>query len=510
MALSYFYTLAIALFLMGHGLVAVPRGILRNSSISGKLRRLQMHAPRAYDKLLDATNNLEEVEHEVREVRKRRNGSAREFQEWIEELSDMVQLPESVMASNSTTRSRGGAPPVITEQYLASLTQRLRTATHKKARFNSEWQALVQSATDSQAILDSSRTKRLKFTRHFSGPSVFEGIPFLNTYTRHVLHYYILPYFYRIIALFLALASVCIVWSELIHGFAPKLSLVGYTVIHHPSSSSGQIGFAGQVIAASWIAYMCACAYSSLTTVKVWGTYALVKRMTSGSSACFYASYAARLTVPLAYNFTGLLNRGVLIDETVFYKFLGRLINLTLGEGLDRYFPILILLPVAATGFGIYGWIKGAFGIAGDVMDDEDEEDDEGSGGWREGRDLIERELLGVSGGSTGIRSLLPARTSPAVGGRSRPNENQRQLGRTGPIRLTNDDEDIGQQEGFLGGVIHRMKNTIETVGTPGWIEDLKENVKKPKWMGGESSAPRPRWPRFEDEEEGTGLLGRR
>ncbi|CAZ81157.1 unnamed protein product [Tuber melanosporum] len=516
MALSYFYALSIAIFLMGHGLVAVPRGIMRNASISGKLRRIQMHAPRAYDKLLDATNNLEDVEVEIREVMKRKNGSAREFQDWIGELGDMLQLPESAIP----VRSRAGAPPVITEQYLASLTRRFKIATHKKARFNSEWQALVQSAADAQAVLDSSRTKRLKFTNHFSGPSIFEKMPFLNAYTRHVLYYYVLPYFYRVIAAFLALASSCIVWSELVHGFTTKLSLVSYTVIHHPSSTGGRIGFAGQAIAAAWIAYMCACAYSSLTTVKVWGTHALVKRMTSGSSACFYASYAARLTVPLAYNFTGLLDKDVLGDETVFYKFLGKLINLTpLGEGFDGYFPVLILLPVAATGFGFYGWVKGMFGISGDVMEDEDEDEDIGTGGWREGSDLIERELLGASGSSTGIRNLLPAARvrSPVVGaGASRTSREQPRLGRTGPIHLTDSDEaDAAPQEGFLGGFFHRVKNTLDTVETPGWIEGLKENVKKPKWMSGEggssSGAPRPRWPRFGDgDDESGGLLGRR
>lgn len=95
MALSYCYALAIAIFLMGHGLVAIPRNLMRNASIPGKLKSLQIAAPRAYDKLLDATNNLEDIEQEVLAVRKRKNGSALEFQQWIEELGDIAQLPES-------------------------------------------------------------------------------------------------------------------------------------------------------------------------------------------------------------------------------------------------------------------------------------------------------------------------------------------------------------------------------------------------------------------------------
>lgn len=532
MALSYCYALALAIFLMGHGLVAIPRNLMRNASVPGKLRSLQIAAPRTYDKFLDATNTLEEVEQEVLAVRQRKHGSAREFQEWIEELGEIAQLPESTLSStvvNTVTGGRrGGAPPVITEQYLASLTSRLKTALHKRARFTAEWQALCQSASDAQAILDSSRTQRLTFTHHFSSPTLLEKISVLNQYTRHFLHYHILPQFHRILSILLSLASVVLIWSEIIHTAFPKLSLVDYTVVHHPDSPSGAVGFAGQCIAAAWIAYMCACAYSSMATVKVWGNYALVKRTTSGSSACFYASYAARLTVPLAYNFTGLLHPSVSKD-TVFFAFLGKLINLTpLGEGFDGFFPMLILFPVAATGFGVYGWVKTTFGLGNVLADDEDDED--GLGGWREGRDLIEREILGgvTRGGLARSNAGGVGRYDGAVGAgdsNSGLGAQAQRTGRTGPIRLRDDEEeDDVPEEGFFGGFMHRVRNTVETLEAPGWMKDF-ETVQRPKWFGGGNSRGasggygsgrggrgqgRPRWSAGwgggEDEREG--LLG--
>lgn len=513
MALSYCYALALAIFLMGHGLVAIPRNLMRNSSIPGKLRRLQIAAPRAYDKLLDATSILEEVEQEVQAVKQRKHGSAREFQEWIEELGEIAQLPESSLSSGASSRTggrRGGAPPVITEQYLASLTQRLRIAIHKRQRFTVEWQALCQSSSDLQSILDSSRTQRLIFTKHFSSPTPLDRISILNPYTRHLLHYRILPQVHRVLSILLSIASACIIWSELIHTVAPKLSLINYTVVHHPNSPSGAVGFAGQCIAAAWIAYMCACAYSALTTVKVWGNYALVRRTTSGESACFYASYAARLTVPLAYNFTGLLNP-IIAKDTVFFTFLGKLINLTpLGEGFDGFFPVLILLPVAASGFGVYGWIKVTFGLGNVLADDEDDED--GLGGWREGRDIISRELLG------GVaRGGLIARSAPAsaVGGESSGlGAGAQRTGRTGPIRLPdNDEEEDVPEQGFLGNFIHRVRNTVETLEAPGWVKDF-DTSQRPKWFGGGErgrggyGGGRPRWNAGWGGDEREGLLG--
>lgn len=526
MALSYCYALALAIFLMGHGLVAIPRNLMRNASIPGKLRRLQIAAPRAYDKFLDATNTLEEVEQEVLSVRQRKHGSAREFQEWIEELGEIAQLPESSLSSGSSNITvggrRGGAPPVVTEQYLASLTSRLKTAIHKRARFTAEWQTLCQSASDLQTILDSSRTQRLNFTKHFSSPTLLEKISVLNPYTRHLLHYHILPQLHRVLSVCLSLASAALIWSEIIHTALPQFSIVDKTVVHHPDSPSGAVGFAGQCIAAAWIAYMCACAYSSLTTVKVWGNHALVKRTTSGSSACFYASYAARLTVPLAYNFTGLLHPAVSKD-TVFFTFLGKLINLTpLGEGFDGWFPMLILLPVAATGFGVYGWVKTTFGLGSVLADDEDDEDE--LGGWREGRDLIEREILGgIARG--GIRRYDGGAVGPGEPSSGHGVQVQR-TGRTGPIRLRDDREDGDDvsEGGIFGNFMHRVRNTVETLEAPGWMKDF-DTVQRPKWFGsrngrsagggygggrGGRSQGRPRWSAGwgSEEDEREGLLG--
>ncbi|KAL7270539.1 hypothetical protein RUND412_006746 [Rhizina undulata] len=498
MALSYCYALTFAIYLMGHGLVSIPRELIRNASIAGSLRRLQKKAPRVHDQLIEATNNLEEIEQEVLIVRQKRNNAAREFQEWIEELGEMAALPEGArvpLAGNLRGR-RSPIPQIITEEYLANLTRRLKIAIHKRARFTSEWENLVQNAADAQAILDSATTKRLTFEKVFAKPSFFDRISLLNPYTRHIAYMYIIPQLRRILATVLSVMSIFIVWSELIHVAAPKLSLVSYTVVHHPGSDRGKIGFAGQVVAAMWIGYMCICAYASLASVKVWGNYALVRRMTSGSSACFYASYAARLTVPLAYNFITFLPAEI-AEKSVFYDFLGKLINLTpLGEGFGNFFPILILWPVCATLFNFYGKVQEWFGFGS--LDEDDEGEEFGIGGWREGRDLIQREIHGSASSST-----VPeySRTDDS---RSRPAASLLRPGivdannvilprhsntrRARNPRLDDSDSEDNGDEGFFGAWIHRVKNTIDTVETPQWMGG------RPRWLRNDPSASRARW----------------
>lgn len=62
MALAYCWGLMLAIYLMGHGLVAIPRHLFRSASISGRLRRLQATAAKVHEKMEDAIQNLEDYE----------------------------------------------------------------------------------------------------------------------------------------------------------------------------------------------------------------------------------------------------------------------------------------------------------------------------------------------------------------------------------------------------------------------------------------------------------------
>ncbi|TGZ84739.1 hypothetical protein EX30DRAFT_313467 [Ascodesmis nigricans] len=468
-ALSHSYALSLAIFLMGHGLVAVPRELFYSSSISGNLRRLQIRAPPTYDKLLDATHTVEELEAEVSVLRHRKTGSAREFQDWIEELCELLSLPENALPG---VQRSSRVPQVITEEYLASLTARLKAALHRRARFQREWETLVQSAADAQSILDSSSSRRLNFTPHFTSTSPstpISRITILSPYLRHILHLHILPYLRLLGSILLSLASTAIIWTEIIHAFFPRLSLLPYTFIHHPSSSHGAIGLAGQAIAAVWLLYMILAAYHSLSIVKVWGTYCLVPRMTSGSSAAFYSSYAARLTVPLAFNFISMIPKSLTNHEdTVFYKFLGHLVNLTaISEGWNDYFPVVILVPVLAALGNWYRKIGELVGF-GDVLQD-DEDEGGTAGAWIEGRSLIERELHGAgrsrtSTRATGTGSAGRRVLSPIAGGLRSP--------RGGRYRddPNNGGEEEAEESGW-GAWMHRVRNTLETVEAPRWLQ---------------------------------------
>ena len=297
------------------------------------------------------------------------------------------------------------------------------------------------------------------------------------------------------------MASVCIVWSEIIKSINPHFSIIAFTVVHHLESDGGAIGFAGQFIAACWILYMCMAALTSLTEVKVWRGRALVKRNTHGESAMWYAMQVAKLTVPLSFNFVTFLDPDI-YKSTVFFRFLGYLITRSdIGTWFDALFPMFILIPVCATLFNLYGKVKSCVGYGG-VIDDEDEENDTGygTGTWREGRDLIERELNGQSSLSRLLRNperrSVPNnpdnRTAPSlsVPPSERGNSSGQPSSSVGVTTSRPQPRDRQpkepEDENFFEGFAHRVKNTFDTVQTPKWLRNVGDGIKRPKWIGGD------------------------
>jgi hypothetical protein len=508
MALAYCWGLALAIYLMGHGLVAIPRRLFRNASISGRLRRIQSHAPKVYEKLEDAEATLEDLEVQVFELGKRKVGSAAKYQDWIDDLVDLANLPESQprhAPRRPPTDDSRILPTVITQKYMADLTRRLVRAKHARVRYLNEWDRLIRSAVETQAILDSAASKKLDFGDASPHAGFWGRLNLLTPYTRYLLHYHVIPYLSLFAGAFLTLCSLSIIWSELLKAAFPSLSVIRLTVVHHWTGDTGQVGFAGQVIAALWLLYMCAAALTSITEVKVWRGRALVRRNTAHESAFWYASQVARLSVPLSFNFVTFLSPEV-YTKTVFYHFLGSFIRgTTASTWFDYLFPVLILLPVAATLFGLYGRVRRLFGFgAFDALAAGEEGDEEtasrnayGTGTWREGRDLIERELNGTSlrgrraenaGLLSGGHRSAPVLSVPRVEGRASPSPARmgRPAANTSARRVGPAREEVpAGDESFFEGIGHRLKNTIDTLDKPKWFQELGQGIKKPKWMGG-------------------------
>ncbi|KAK0936979.1 hypothetical protein LTR29_011478 [Friedmanniomyces endolithicus] len=518
MALAYGWGLVLAIGLMGHGLVALPRRLYMNAKVSTRLRRLQGQAPKTKDKLDEATDELEDLENTVWQLKQRKHGASADLQEWIDELADTTAIPDGRPGAAAAVRaSNTNIPAVVTERYLADLTRKLKRARHKKARFVDEWSHLCQHAHDTQTILDSATTKKLDFGRSTASWSNFAV---LTPSLRYQLYMTIIPSTRIAASVLLGVASIIVVFSEVVKSFAPQVSVIGLTIVHHPSSPNGKIGFAGQLIAGAWLLYMDTCALYAISDVKVWGNRALIKRQTYAESACWYSLQVAKLTVPLSFNFITMLPPTV-YQETAFYQFLGKLVDLTpLGQGFSAFFPCFLLLPVLASLFNVYGRMKKIIGFG--VLEDESEANVSGfgTGGWREGRALIERELLSRGGEASAVGLTSRSSTSldldrrtggaasagtstPPVGGAARGRGLQREALLPTHIQdanrqfnsITNREEPVEEDDGprrFYHDFAERVRNTIDAPDRPEWVRSIGSALgTTPKWMQNEQQTDR-------------------
>ncbi|KAG6147186.1 hypothetical protein E4U28_007509 [Claviceps purpurea] len=504
MTLAYCWGLVLAIYLMGHGLVAIPRRMIRNASISGRLRRLQTRAPKVHEDMEDSLISLEEIEAQVEELGRRKTGTALDFQEWIEELQELANIwPSSqsqrgvlAAATSMAGASSRNVPSVITGKYLAELNRRLVRARHARSRYVDEWTQLVHEAGDLQAILNSAASKKLEFDQVSPHASAWDKSQFLTPYTRYIWYYHLVPYAHVAFGILLGLASACVVWSELVRYTFPRLSVIRLSVVHHWVGEKPEVGFAGQVLSAFWICYMCAAAFLSMTEVKVWRGRALVKRNTAYESAFWYSMQVAKLTIPLSYNFMTFLSKEV-YQKTVFYRFLGQLIEETApGRWFDDVFPIVVLFPVVATTFGLYGRVKRIF-FGMDVIGDDDANESApsyGTGSWREGRDLIEREHGGTTTyrrrGDTatrvaGVSAAAPSLSDPSSRASTRPPSRPHNVSANVPRSASAIADEVPEDDNMLQIIGHRMKNTLDNIEAPAWFQDLGKGLKKPAWMGG-------------------------
>lgn len=450
-ALAYCWGLLLAIYLLGHGLVALPRRLFHNANLTRRLRNIQSQAPVVSQKLAAAKIELQDLEQHLLILQRRKNALSPSHASWIEELCVDIEPSSDAFGLDST-------PPVLADGYLADLARKLNRARHRCIRFDGAMTNIVDSAIATEALIASLSNHQ---TSQLTSDKITNGRYFWQARVEPVLQ--------RVLGIMLSLASICIVWSELVKYLFPQLSIINLTIVSHPFNPDlVRVTFFGQVSAALWLLYMCVAAISSFSDVKVWGNRALVRHETYPESAVWYSCQIAKLTVPLAYNFQTFLPPNV-HRQTVFFKFLGKLINLTpLGAGFDYFFPIFILLPVCATLFDLYGRVRGFLGP--DLMMTDDFAEDLS---WQEGRDII-------------ARLRIPTLNH----GRLRERLAQHSTDETAARRMQAATERAeAEDENAFSGFAHRVQNTIEGFERPAWLQDLVTT--RPKWATDDNTLSR-------------------
>ncbi|ODQ67382.1 hypothetical protein NADFUDRAFT_64521 [Nadsonia fulvescens var. elongata DSM 6958] len=394
-ALSYSYALILAILFMGNGLVTVPRRKWHGLTPQARLEAIYKIAPNVHDTWTDARDALVAVVEEIQGLAPFRD-SHREFGQWISELLTKAQdsKPLEVNHRSNVFSSSANIPrtidrAMITENYLAGLSKRLKRVQFRYVRYTADWHSLVKRASKNEDVIHA-----------FSSSSTSGGLVF-RLYDSRLAQFPRLTRFYytqldtlvnRGLATIYTLMSIIIVFSELAHG--TQISPINFLI-------SRAAGFTQQVLSSIFLGYMLLTAIASLARIRVFNVYALVPHKSDAPSLIFYAMYVCRLTVPLSYNYLMLITA----RRSVFEDFLGHSINLTpLGTYYNDTLPRLVIIPVCLTIFNFYDKIRSFLGFDF-AFDDNDDDTTESGNSFDniEGRNLVARELSTILGPSRGV-----------------------------------------------------------------------------------------------------------
>lgn len=365
-ALSHIYALVLALWLMAHGLFAVPRGRWAEGSLVGHLNGLYLRVPKLVDLLEDTRMAFRDELLQVL-VLERDYTQAEDlrFRDWILDLARKVpdELRESLarqyLGDGEIARSQ------VTEPFVAALAALFHAHLHELAALEAEYSLLLAKVEKLTSYLDAAASPAER------RQIVAQADPGWNPAVAYFVHRHYLPWSARAAACAMYAASLVVLQLEFFH--LTRFSLIDVLVTRTALS----LPAAQAAVQAFFFAYMVACSLVSLARLRVFNMYHLVPRHSDPASACFFVSYMARLTIPLSYNFITLFRS----RASAFEDWYGKLIKLTgLPNLMNNWIPRLLLIPIVLTAFNVYDKLKKKLGLQLDFygvwgnFDDDDQE----------------------------------------------------------------------------------------------------------------------------------------
>ncbi|GMH71012.1 hypothetical protein TrRE_jg6493, partial [Triparma retinervis] len=160
--------------------------------------------------------------------------------------------------------------------------------------------------------------------------------------------------FYTVYAVFCALLSLLILWSELTMGIPVNLSPLA-SLLNLP-------GFLLETFVMLPLLYMSVAVYGSLFKVRIFGKYGLrSKKRSDGPALAFSASYLVRMQFPLCYNYLLLLHP---TKTPSFLNLMSSMDTIPLfGTSFTVYAPLLTVFLCVATYLNWYGRLLKNLGV---------------------------------------------------------------------------------------------------------------------------------------------------
>lgn len=382
-AMSHIYALALALWLLAHGLVGIPKDMWTAGNLMQNLNNHYIKVPKLVDNLEDTKilfkEDILKVMLLTKNFAENTNSDTFYFRDWILDLYYRIPLDLKNRIEQHLGRDTEDliSRDQINVSFMKNLSSSFSMNCYRYKAYQAEFDYLLERVTKLEDIINASSNDNLserykvRYRIHVSSRLLK-----LSPRGEYIYQCYIRPTLKRVMSVVLFALSFLVLESELFHSTA--MSLINR--IMYSKSIHGRT-FVSLLFSGIFFSYMLFCALNSLTHMKVFNMYHLVPHGSDPVSACFYATYIARLTIPLSYNFITLF----VSRKSVFEKWYGGSIHLSgFFDSMNNWLPRLILIPVLFTVLNVYDRLKGKIELVNPLQDTfgflEEQGDDEANG----------------------------------------------------------------------------------------------------------------------------------
>lgn len=415
-AMSHIYSLVLALWLMAHGLISIPRNMWISGSLLQDLNHHYLKVPKLVDNLEDIKITFKEDVLQVLVLTKSFTSASGEdfrFRDWILQLYNKIplELKEFMEQQYRHDASNIIARDQVTVHFMTKLTASFNQNLYKLNSYEAEFNSLLKKIVSLEDVLNCSTNDNL-LERNRLVYRIDDHRSLLLPKYRFLFEYYFRPVCNRLLSIVLFIVSFLILESEFFH--STKISLINVLIY---STGINNHNLLQLIVCCIIFSYMLFASLNSLTHLKIFNMYHLVPHNSDPVSACFYTTYIARLTIPLSYNFITLF----VSRNSIFEDWFGKSIHLTgLFNSMNNWIPRFVLIPVLLTVFNVYDKLKKRLGLTSDLYDswalfDDDENNERNTD--IENLNNKRKDLIIVEAKRTIDREMLKLtqrRTSPA------------------------------------------------------------------------------------------------
>ncbi|KAI7856552.1 LMBR1-like membrane protein-domain-containing protein [Circinella umbellata] len=361
MAMANSWGLFLVIVFLGYGLVAVPRRLWIAGNTKRHLRQLYGNASKAKEDCMDSELEFIELAKTMHVIEER---TARSDPFVRNRVDQMIQRFPFVLDQDYGDRENSiRLPQTITEEYLVKLSKDMIIASRLRDRKLALWKNLLNEAFYLQDIISNKSNTDHRF--HSTLRPLVE-----STQWWWVLR--IEPIFHRGVAVFCALVSICILWSELV--FNVKNPVISLIAIGLKACGLNYATF----MAFFTLTYMCLCVYTSLFKVRFFNLYLLIpNHHTDENSLLWFTGYLCKMMAPLCYNYINLAGNSNGAEKS----FMGHADLVPfLGTTFIDWFPVVILVPAISAYFNVGGRCLSICGVKDPYDNDDENPDFEGPG----------------------------------------------------------------------------------------------------------------------------------